>query len=124
MQQQLKQLGFTQLEQALPTLFETARLEQWTYEQFLKRAIAALGTRMSQKFGGASTVPSVFQDQALRKFAGRSLVQIMAEPLRACLAITPAFSSRSATYCMRESMDRVSCIPGRSTVSTFESMPL
>ena len=28
-------------------------------------------------------MPSVFQDQALRKFAGRSLVQIMAEPLRA-----------------------------------------
>src|SRR5437763_16463296 len=41
MQQQLKQLGLTQLEQALPTLFETARLEQWTYEQFLKRAIGA-----------------------------------------------------------------------------------
>jgi DNA replication protein DnaC len=41
MQQPLKQLGLTQLEQALPTLFETARLEQWTYEQFLKRAIAA-----------------------------------------------------------------------------------
>ena len=41
MQQPLKQLGLTQLEQALPALFETARLEQWTYEQFLKRAIAA-----------------------------------------------------------------------------------
>jgi DNA replication protein DnaC len=41
MQQPLKQLGLTQLEQALPTLFETARQEQWTYEQFLKRAIAA-----------------------------------------------------------------------------------
>ena len=41
MQQQLKQLGLTQLEQALPTLLETARLEQWTYEQFLKRAIGA-----------------------------------------------------------------------------------
>ena len=41
MQQPLKQLGLTQLEQALPTLFERARLEQWTYEQFLKRAIAA-----------------------------------------------------------------------------------
>ncbi len=41
MQQQLKQLGFTQLEQALPTLLETARLEQWTYEQFLKRAMGA-----------------------------------------------------------------------------------
>jgi DNA replication protein DnaC len=41
MQQPLKQLGLTQLEQALPVLFETARLEQWTYEQFLKRAIAA-----------------------------------------------------------------------------------
>jgi DNA replication protein DnaC len=41
MQQPLKQLGLTQLEQALPTLFETARQEQWTYEQFLKRALAA-----------------------------------------------------------------------------------
>ena len=41
MQQPLKQLGLTQLEQALPTLFETARLEHWTYEQFFKRAIAA-----------------------------------------------------------------------------------
>src|SRR5215470_6905595 len=41
MQPHLKQLGLTQLEQALPTLFETARQEQWTYEQFLKRAIAA-----------------------------------------------------------------------------------
>ena len=41
MQQPLKHLGLTQLEQALPALFETARQEQWTYEQFLKRAIAA-----------------------------------------------------------------------------------
>jgi hypothetical protein len=38
--QPLKQLGLTQLEKALPTLFETARLEQWTYEQFLKQANA------------------------------------------------------------------------------------
>src|SRR5215470_13504018 len=41
MQPHLKQLGLTQLEQALPALFEMARQEQWTYEQFLKRAIAA-----------------------------------------------------------------------------------
>src|SRR6266571_6714296 len=41
MQPHLKQLGLTQLEKALPTLFETARREQWTYEQFLKRAIGA-----------------------------------------------------------------------------------
>src|SRR5256712_3673171 len=41
MQQQLKHLGLTQLEKALPTLFETARQEQWTYELFLNRAIAA-----------------------------------------------------------------------------------
>lgn len=41
MQPHLKQLGLTQLEKALPTLFETARQEQWTYEQFLQRAIAA-----------------------------------------------------------------------------------
>ncbi len=39
--QQLKQLGLTQLEQALPALFETARQQQWTYETFLSRAIAA-----------------------------------------------------------------------------------
>ncbi|BCL81943.1 ATPase AAA [Ktedonobacteria bacterium brp13] len=37
---QLKQLRLTQLEQALPELFEMARHEQWTYEQFLSRAIA------------------------------------------------------------------------------------
>jgi DNA replication protein DnaC len=40
MQQPLKQLGLTQLEPALPTLFETARQEQWTYELFLTRAMA------------------------------------------------------------------------------------
>jgi DNA replication protein DnaC len=37
----LKQLGLTQLEKALPTLFETARQDQWTYELFLTRAVAA-----------------------------------------------------------------------------------
>ncbi len=41
MHPQLKQLGLTHLEQALPRLFETARQEQWTSEQFLKQAIAA-----------------------------------------------------------------------------------
>jgi DNA replication protein DnaC len=41
MQQPLKHLGLTQLEKALPALFETARQEQWTYELFLNRAIAA-----------------------------------------------------------------------------------
>src|SRR5213080_4297077 len=41
MPQPLKQLGLTQVENALPLLFETARQEHWTYEQFLKRAIAA-----------------------------------------------------------------------------------
>ena len=39
--QPLKQLGLTQLEQALPALYETARQEQWTYETFFSRAIAA-----------------------------------------------------------------------------------
>jgi hypothetical protein len=38
MQPPLKQLGLTQLEKVLPTLFETARQEQWTYELFLTRA--------------------------------------------------------------------------------------
>src|SRR6266487_12313 len=41
MQPHLKQLGLTQLEKALPALFEAARQEQWTYEVFLNRAIAA-----------------------------------------------------------------------------------
>src|SRR6266478_4071930 len=41
MQQQLKHLGLTQLEKALPALFETARQEQWTYELFLTRALGA-----------------------------------------------------------------------------------
>src|SRR6266566_2382766 len=41
MQPPLKQLGLTQVEKVLPTLFETARQEQWTYELFLTRAVAA-----------------------------------------------------------------------------------
>ena len=41
MQPQLKHLGLTQLEKALPALYETARQEQWTYESFMNRAIAA-----------------------------------------------------------------------------------
>ncbi|SRR6266704_6004304 len=39
--QQLKQLGLTQLDQALPALYETARQEQWTDETFFSRAMAA-----------------------------------------------------------------------------------
>jgi DNA replication protein DnaC len=38
--QQLKQLGLTQLEEALPALYEMARQQQWTYETFLARAMA------------------------------------------------------------------------------------
>jgi DNA replication protein DnaC len=41
MQPQLKQLGLTQLEKALPALYETARQEQWTYETFMNRASAS-----------------------------------------------------------------------------------
>src|SRR5437773_4052180 len=41
MQPQLKHLGLTQLEKALPALYEAARQEQWTYESFMNRAIAA-----------------------------------------------------------------------------------
>src|SRR5258708_12232769 len=41
MQPQLKHLGLTQLEKALPALYETARQEQWTYESFMNRAMAA-----------------------------------------------------------------------------------
>src|SRR2546421_8254448 len=41
MQPHLKQVGLTQLEKALPALFETARKERWTYELSLPRAGAA-----------------------------------------------------------------------------------
>jgi len=41
MQPQLKHLGLTQLEKALPALYEAARQEQWTYETFMNRAMAA-----------------------------------------------------------------------------------
>jgi len=41
MQPHLKHLGLTQLEKALPALYETARQEQWTYETFMNRAMAA-----------------------------------------------------------------------------------
>lgn len=41
MQPPLKQLGLTQVEPALPALCETARHEQWTYETFLQRVLAA-----------------------------------------------------------------------------------
>ena len=41
MQPQLKHLGLTQLEKALPALYETAREAQWTYETFMNRAMAA-----------------------------------------------------------------------------------
>jgi DNA replication protein DnaC len=63
MQPQLKQLGLTQLEQALPMLFETARQEQWTYEQFLKQAIAAeiegRDRRAAERRLGAAHLPVV-----------------------------------------------------------------
>src|SRR3989442_14577332 len=41
MQQPLNHLGLTQLEKVLPTFFETARQEQWTYDLFLTRALGA-----------------------------------------------------------------------------------
>jgi len=41
MQPQLKHLGLTQLEKALPALYELARQEQWTHETFMNRALAA-----------------------------------------------------------------------------------
>jgi DNA replication protein DnaC len=41
MQPQLKQLALTQLEKALPALYETARQEQWTSETFMSRAVAS-----------------------------------------------------------------------------------
>src|SRR5437762_13769181 len=41
MQPHLNHLGLTQLEQAVPTLYETAREAQWTSETFMNRAMAA-----------------------------------------------------------------------------------
>src|SRR5258706_14562253 len=41
MQPHLKHLGLTQLEKVLPALYEAARQEQWTYETFMNRAMAA-----------------------------------------------------------------------------------
>src|SRR5438876_2828718 len=41
MQLHLKRLGLTQLEKALPTLFETARQQAWIFDTFLGRAIPA-----------------------------------------------------------------------------------
>lgn len=39
----MKTLGLTQLEKALPALFEQARQQKMTYETFLHRALDALG---------------------------------------------------------------------------------
>ena len=61
--QQLKQLGLTQLEQALPALYETARQEQWTYETFFSRAIAAeiegRARRAAQRRMSAARLPTL-----------------------------------------------------------------
>src|SRR5207244_10833566 len=61
--QQLKQLGLTQLEQALPALYETARQEQGTYETFLGRAIAAeiegRDRRAAQRRMSAARLPTL-----------------------------------------------------------------
>src|SRR5437660_2902442 len=61
--QQIKQLGLTQLEQALPTLYETARQEQWTYETFFSRAIAAeiegRDRRAAQRRMSAARLPTL-----------------------------------------------------------------
>ncbi len=50
---------------------------------FVDRAITGLTNRMAEKFGRGASLPLVFRDQALSKFCGRSLVQVLAEPLRA-----------------------------------------
>src|SRR6266567_1778447 len=61
--QQLKQLGLTQLEQALPALFETARQQQWTYEMFFNRAIGAeiegRDRRAAERRMTAARLPSI-----------------------------------------------------------------
>src|SRR5438128_3039991 len=61
--QQLKQLGLTQLEQAVPGLYETARQEQWTYETFFSRAIAAeiegRDRRAAQRRMSAARLPTL-----------------------------------------------------------------
>src|SRR5205085_6575462 len=41
MKEPFKQLNLTQLEAVLPQILEVARREQWTYETFLQRALAA-----------------------------------------------------------------------------------
>src|SRR3989442_11056732 len=59
----LKQLGLTQVEKALPTLFETARQEQWTYETFLGRAMAAESEGRDRRAAGrrmtAARLPTI-----------------------------------------------------------------
>src|SRR6266702_1685054 len=78
MQQQLKHLGLTQLEKALPTLFETARQEQWTYELFLNRAIAALiegrDRRAAERRMTAARLPTIKTLEATAVGISRSLV--------------------------------------------------
>jgi len=63
MQSTLKQLGLTQLETALPALFEMARREQWTYEMFLNRAVAAeiegRDLRAAQRRMSAARLPTI-----------------------------------------------------------------
>src|SRR5438552_18796066 len=63
MQPHLKHLGLTQLETALPALYETARQEQWTYESFMNRAIAAeiegRDRRAAQRRMTAARLPTI-----------------------------------------------------------------
>src|SRR5216110_2533642 len=63
MQRQLKHLGLTQLEKVLPTLFEMARQEQWTYELFFNRAIGAeiegRDRRAAERRMTAARLPSI-----------------------------------------------------------------
>ena len=60
---QLKHLGLTQLEKVLPALYETARQEQWTYESFMNRALAAeiegRDRRAAQRRMTAARLPAI-----------------------------------------------------------------
>lgn len=88
----LKPLGLTQLAEALPTLLEEARQQQWSYEAFLRRALEAEAggrqQRALERRGRAARLPAhtrletfdfSFQpsvsERLVRELAGLSFVQ-------------------------------------------------
>src|SRR5438045_6044253 len=81
--QQLKQLGLTQLEQALPALYETARQEQWTYETFFSRAMAAeiegRDRRAAERRMSAARLPTLKTLEAFQPSLSQRLVWELAD---------------------------------------------